>query len=217
MMTKTMTDLKNYVTDLQRNGQVSSIAESLASDVRRRMAECLTERELVGIDYLNTFIYNEDPYVCGSHDYVDANMVIFDAVADFSEREVGVPRDVFIENALSAEEVQDADGAVLTLIRAGWDEAKKQGFSNLWRENADDDLRKNLGLLVLASPTSAGSSHPLNAEIASEFDGTYKRVVGGSAELQELADKLNESEGKAEEVQSFVEAVKSVQAPSPAI
>ncbi|TLX16117.1 hypothetical protein [Rhizobium sp. MHM7A] len=216
-MTKTMTDLKNYVADLQRNGQVSSIAETLASDVRRRMAENLTERELVGIDYLNTFIYDEDPLVCGSHDYVDANMVVFDAVADFSERVVGIPRDVFIENALTAEEVQDADGAVLTLIRTGWDEVKKQGFSNLWRETADDDLRKNLGLLVLTVPSSATSGHALQEEISSDFDEAYERIVGASPELRELADKLEDSESNPDAVQAFVEAVKSAQAPSPAL
>lgn len=216
-MTKTMTDLKNYVADLQRKGQVPSIAEALASDVRRRMAESLTERELVGIDYLNTFIYDEDPLICGSHDYVDANMVVFDAVADFSERVVGLPRDVFIEEALSAEEVQDADGAVLTLIRTGWDEAKKQGFSDLWRETGDPDLRKNLGLLVLKVPSSATSDHPLREEISSDFDEAYGRIVGSSQELRELADKLNENEDNAEAVQAFIEAVRSAQVPSPAL
>lgn len=214
-MTKTMFDLKNYVANLRSRGQLWAIADSLASAVRRRMAESLTERELVGVDYLNTFIY--DSYACGSHDYVDANMVVFDAVADFSEREVGVPRDIFIENALSAEEVQETDSAVLTLFRTGWDEAKKQGFSKLWRETGDPDLRKSLGLLVLEVPSSATSSHPLNAEISSDYKDAYERIIGSNQELRELYDKLGDKEGEVDGVQAFVDAVKSAKAPSPPV
>jgi hypothetical protein len=213
-MTKTMIDLKSYVADLRRSGKVSSIAEALASDVQRRMSECLSERELVGIDYLNTFVYDEDPFVCGSHDYLDANMVVFDAVADFSERVVGLPRDEFIEKALSAEQVQDADGAVLTLIRTGWDEAKKQGFSKLWRETSDDDLRKDLGLLVLTVPSSEDSARVLQRELTSDYDEAYERIVGSNHELAQLAGKLDEADSTGS-VEAFVEAVRNARVNSP--
>ncbi len=204
---KTITDLRSYVGSLQRAGEVSSIAEALASDVRRRMSECLTERELVGIDYLNSFVYHEDPFVCGSHDYLDANMVVFDAVADFSERVIGVARDEFLEKALSAEEVQDADGAVLTLIKTGWDEVKRQGFSKLWREITDDDLRRDLGLLILSVPSSADTARALRHELETEYAAAHERVVGVSEELGRMAEPLK-GDARSEAVDAFIEAVK---------
>lgn len=208
---KTMTDLRSYVQNLQRTGEVSSIAEVLASDVRRRMAECLDGRELVGIDYLNSFVYHEDPFVCGSHDYLDANMVVFDAVADYSERVVGIPRDEFLEKALSAEEVQDADGAVLTLIKTGWDEAKRQGFSKLWSEIADDDLRRDLAILILTPPSSADASHPLRHELENEYAAARERIVGTSEELGRMAETLKGDAGS-EVADTFVETVKEARA-----
>ena len=212
-MTKKMIDLKNYVADLQRSGRVDTIAAPLATDVRRRMEECLTEEELVGIDYLNYFVYNSDPYVCGSHDYLDANMVVLDAVADFSERVVGVPRDEFLEKALSAEEVQDADGAVLTLIKTGWNEVKRQGFSKLWSETLDDDVRRDLAVLVLVVPTSADASHALFKELRNEYDDAYMRIVGTNEDLGRKADALHDDD-QPETVSTFIDAVRDAKAQS---
>jgi hypothetical protein len=206
---KTMSDVREYMRERHRLGTVESIAPDLAKDFQRRMAENLIERELVGIDYLNSFVYDSDSGVCGSHDYLDANMVMLDAVADFCERVVGIPRDVFLEEALSEEEVADADGAVLTLFRVGWDEAKKLGFSETWNELSDPDLRKDLGLLLLKIPVNAASNHPLEDEISAEFEGAYERVVGGNDDLKKLAYALGDGDDSPVAVRGFVEAVVS--------
>lgn len=209
-MTKSMVDVREYVRELRKNNQVASIAPALAADFQRRMAECLTERELVGVDYLNSFVYNDDPGVCGSHDYLDANMVMFDAAADYCERVIGLPRDIFERDALSAEEMESADDAVLTLFNTGWDEAKKQGFSKTWRDVSDHDFRKDVGLLVLRVPASATGSHPLEEEISSEFEAAYERVVGANGDLRSLAHAVGD--GNNDDVGAFVEAVKNAQA-----
>lgn len=170
-MTVTMNALKVHVQNLRERGALASVATVLAMDIRRRMAECLTERERIGVDYLNTYVY--DVSVCGSHDYLDANMVVFDALADYCARELGMEREYFIENALSAEEVADADGAVIVLMNRGWDRAKVEGFSDLWQAEQSDAIRSDVATIVLQPPASAKGDHPL----VGRFETTREEVV----------------------------------------
>lgn len=214
-MTKSMTDIADYVRDLQRRSKLTDIAAPLAKDIRRRMNECLSERQLIGVDYLNTFIY--DPGVCGSHDYIDANGPVFEAIADYCEREIGVPRDLFLEQALVSDDTQPDDGVVIALMNLGWDQVKKEGFSRLWLATDDMDLRHDVGLMLLDTPASQGGSHVLVDEQKADVALARERLVGGDESLSDQSSKIIEGDLGGDETVSFLEAVKAARQTMPSI
>jgi hypothetical protein len=187
-MSVTMSALKDHYRDLQEGGALAGVATVLAKNIRRRMAECLAERERMGVDYMNTFVY--DASVCASHDYLDANMVVFDALADYCERELGINREYFIEHALSAEEVADADGAVLGLMNRGWDRVKAEGFSDLWQAEQSDAIRSDVSILLLKAPSSASGDHPLARGFEEKRDEVAARIGadGAAEDIDTLSD-----------------------------
>jgi hypothetical protein len=142
---------------LRIDGKLDDLATPIAADIRNRMREFLREQQLIGVDYLNTFIY-QDPGVCGSHDYIDANEPAFEGVGDFCERVYGVDHAVFKDQALTNDHDQDNTSFVaVDLMNLGWNRLKAEGFSQLWMTTDDEDLRRDIGVLVydLASNSDA--------------------------------------------------------------
>lgn len=206
-MTKTIKDIDLFIQEKTAAGEIAAVSVVLANDIRRRMRECLGEHELTGIDYLNTFIY-ADPGICASHDYIDANMPVYDAVGDFCEREIGLPRDVYAAMALSEE-----DSKVVDLMQIGWDRIKAEGFSTLWLSTEDEELRRNAGLVILRAPNAEGN--PLGREIVTRMAGAYTALVGDDRALEVKVNTIISGRGTESDVSEYLDMVKARQSAAP--
>ncbi len=186
-MTTTMKPIYEAVRALRMANKLDTLAAPIAADIRRRMSELLSERELIGVDYLNSFIY-ADRDVCGSHDYLDANEPVFEAIADFCEREHKIDRTSFHEQALVSDDNTGEDFVVVELMNLGWARVKDEGFSQLWNATVDQELRRDIGVLVFDLPRSEDRQKALISD-RQEFATEAFERLGADAELKErIAD-----------------------------
>jgi hypothetical protein len=203
-MSETTKTVYEAVKQHRLNGKLGDIAVMLANDIRRRMGEVLTERQMIGVDYLNTFIY--DPALCGSHDYTDANLPIFEAIGDFCEREFKVDRETFMEEALVNDDESSNDFAVVDLMNLGWNEVKKGGFSQLWNATDDTDLRRDIGLLVLEVPPTSDIRTTLLRERGEENQKAFERM-GADTDMQDKITDIVQDDLGPEAVLAVLQSV----------
>lgn len=206
-MTKSLNDVSNHVREARLFNRTDELGKAISADIRKRMGELLSERELIGIDYLNTFVYDKD--TCGSHEYLDANMPVLDAVADYCERVVGLDRETFYSNALVADDSHGNDGLVVSLMQLGWDQVKKDGFSKLWSADGDLDIKKDIAIIALELPSGEHGVRALLEEQKDE-DAAFARLTDGGTELHDMATKIKsggDSDGL--DIIAFLETIKA--------
>jgi hypothetical protein len=163
-MSNDMKTVGEALAKLRTHGKLDDLAAPIASDIRNRMRECLTEQQLIGVDYLNSFIYR-DPGICGSHDYIDANEPAFEGVGDFCERFYGVEREAFKEQTVTSDNEQDnASFVAVDLVSLGWTRLKYEGFSQLWAATDDEGLRRDIGVLVYDLANNANARKAMVTE-----------------------------------------------------
>lgn len=206
-MTKSLDDVSNHFREARLLNRTDEVGRALSVDIRQRMGELLSERELIGIDYLNTFVYDKD--VCGSHEYLDANMPVFDAIADYCERVVGIDRETFHATALVADDSHANDGVVVSLMQLGWDQVKKDGFSKLWAADGALDIKKDIALIALELPSGEHGVRALLEEQKDE-DAAFARLTDGGNELHDMATKIKAGgDGNGTDIIAFLEAIKA--------
>lgn len=127
------------------------ITEKVAEQFIQVARDDIEERDLVGIDYANTYHGSKD--VCATHDYVDANMTMDDAINRVVYVEVEDVKAAPTIDDLVMGEGHEAEAA-RGIWNDAWDIAKKRGFSPLWgrRSEVEDVDFKALASVVLQRP-----------------------------------------------------------------
>jgi hypothetical protein len=188
MMSNNLKTVGKTVAKLRADGKLDDLASPIAADIRNRMREYLTEQQLIGIDYLNTFIYL-DTGICGSHDYIDANEPAFEGVGDFCERVYGVDRGVFKEQALTNDdEGENGSFVAVDLMNLGWTRLKSEGFSRLWGASDDDDLRRNIGVLVYDLASNPGTRKAMIKERQDRASTAFSALDADESLIAQFSD-----------------------------
>ncbi|MCV9964734.1 hypothetical protein OIU34_22850 [Pararhizobium sp. BT-229] len=122
-------------------GVRKKLVSRIASEFRRSLASILTESQLIGIDYANTYgVLFTGKTSCASHDYHDTTPVFWNAMTNaLSERTGGQGnrahpmhesgRDLYDIIATQDNELGRAGAAVWN---EAWNAAAAQGYSALW-------------------------------------------------------------------------------------
>lgn len=160
---------------------VTKLAEAFIQEIRSD----LSENQMIGIDYANTFGGGSDD-VCATHDYCDANMYMLPALAktlSISEDEAG---------SLINTDGPQADKARISWGQA-WDIAKERGFSTLWthREKLGDDDLKFLVAHLAQLPRQTDKRYPVLVVVdaVDDFEDLTECVA---ADMENLGDRLPE-------------------------
>lgn len=135
----------NFASYILASAEIPAVRKQLvsriASEFKRSLASVLTEGQLIGIDYANTYgVLFTGQTTCASHDYLDANPVFWQAMTTaLSEQTEGqggskhplheTGRDLLDIIGTQDNELGRAGAAIWN---EAWDAATLQGFSSLW-------------------------------------------------------------------------------------
>jgi hypothetical protein len=143
------------------------LVSRIASEFRRRLGTVLTEGQLIGIDYVNTYGVLFTPQnTCATHDYCDPDPTFWQAMtAALSERTGGqgshkhplhiTGRDLF-DIIISQDNALGIAGAAVW--NEAWGEAALHGFSTLWAVKESvlaEAAFKSLAQVVMIEPRRA--------------------------------------------------------------
>lgn len=117
------------------------LVSRIASEFKRSLSSVLTEGQLIGIDYANTYgVLFAPQSTCASHDYCDPNPIFWQAMTTALSDQTGgqgshkhplheTGRDLFDIIVKQDNELGRVGAAVWN---EAWNEAALQGFSSLW-------------------------------------------------------------------------------------
>ncbi len=130
----------------------------VSEDFVALMRDYLEEAQLIGIDYCNTYVMS-DGFSCATHDYLDANMVMLEAMDALADTHVdGVDGGDAITSLMH--EDTEVSAAVISMWNTAWQLASDRGFSRLWEKKPlieDDAAMKSLAYVLMERPDR---SHP---------------------------------------------------------
>lgn len=117
------------------------LVSRIASEFKRSLSSVLTEGQLIGIDYANTYgVLFTGQTTCASHDYLDPNPIFWQAMTKALSEQTGgqgsckhalheTGRDLF---DIIVEQDNELGRAGAAVWNEAWDAAALQGFSSLW-------------------------------------------------------------------------------------
>lgn len=185
--------------------------------------EDLEERELVGVDYANTFHGSEG--VCALHDYVDANMSMNEAFERVAREEVEDPElEPTVTDMVTGEGVEAE--VARRIWNSAWDVAQKRGYSPLWarRGEMEEDDFKALAAVLLARPDHVGfdderyPNPPLWVDADDEVEAAAAAVLTDLDQIEDLrpmAERVREALRDEDEEKLVASLSQAERAPAP--
>lgn len=135
-------NLASYILASQNSPAVrTQLVSQIASEFNRALSSVLTEGQLIGIDYANTYgVLFTGQTTCASHDYCDPNPIFWKAMTKALSEKTGGdgsnkhPLHETGQDLLDLIVKQDNElGRVGAAIwNEAWKAASSQGFSSLW-------------------------------------------------------------------------------------